>query len=100
MTTLIYPATAYSQVHSLDAATKSRNFGIRVFLAGMAFLLFSAWVFVNWDIARHSSIQRNKKSSVPYTVNTQRFKITITLPQLRIALIISLLTQIMEKNKI
>lgn len=67
--------TAYSQVHSLDAATKSRNFGIRVFLAGMAFLLFSVWVFVNWDIARHSSIQRNKRSSVLHTVNIQRLKL-------------------------
>ncbi|MHA1449268.1 MAG: hypothetical protein ACTSP4_07605 [Candidatus Hodarchaeales archaeon] len=40
--------TAYSQVHFLEAFTKSRKHAVRVFLTGLAFLLLSAWVHLNW----------------------------------------------------
>ena len=91
--------TAYSQVHALEAFTNTPKHGVRVFLTGLAFLLFSSWVFFNWRLAKRSPRQRNRKPAHSPTVNRKRFKITVTLPRFRLALMLCLLNDIMEKNE-
>ncbi|MHA1167494.1 MAG: transposase [Candidatus Hodarchaeales archaeon] len=90
--------TAYSQVHALEAFTKSRKHAVRVFLTGLAFLLFSAWVYLNWQLACRSHQQRNTRGKKSPTVNRKRFKITVTLPRFRLSLLVALLISMTDKN--
>lgn len=91
--------TSYRQIHSFHAVTTSQKYGVRVFLMGLAVLMFGLWVHMNWQRAWQTVHQRNRKPKTQPTVNTHRFRISITLPQLRVALALAILTRTIEKNK-
>jgi len=90
--------TAYRQLHQLQAFTCSRRFAVRVFLVGLGLVLFSAWVHLNWHLARSSPKMRSRRRGDPRTVALKRFKISITVPQFKILLVLAVLTRMM-KNK-
>lgn len=91
--------TAYSQIHTLQAFTNSRKYSIRVFLVGIAFLLFANWIYLNWQLARNSVCQRNQRSLIKPTVCLKRFKITVSLPKFRLMLMLSLLGRLAQKKE-
>jgi hypothetical protein len=90
--------TAYSQVHALEAITKSPKHGVRVFLTGLAFLLFSAWVYLNWQLARRSPARVTRGGTGKPVISRKRFKIAVTLPCFRLALLLSILCRIAGTN--
>jgi hypothetical protein len=91
--------TAYRQIHTLLPVTTSSNYGVRVFQMGLAVLLFGLWVQLNWRRAMRVSRQRNKIRKSRPTVNQKRFKISITVPQIRLMLVLSILARTAETWK-
>lgn len=91
--------TAYSQIHTLQAFTNSRKFNVRVFLIGIAFLLFANWVYLNWHLAINSVNQRNKRFLNKPTISLKRFKITVSLPKFRVILMLGLLDVLTQKKE-
>ncbi|MFW9991293.1 MAG: hypothetical protein ACFFD4_04460 [Candidatus Odinarchaeota archaeon] len=70
-----------------------------MFLTGIAFFLFSSWVFINWCLA---SQHRRKKAVTRARCGTacrKDFRITITLPRFRLALLLAILDRIAGKRK-
>jgi hypothetical protein len=91
--------TGYRQIHTLQAFTNSRRFAIRVFLVGIAFLLFSAWIHVNWLLARDTQRKSNNLLNKSPIINLKHFKTTITLPQFRLILILVALRKMSQTEE-
>ena len=86
--------TAYRQVHTLQAVTNSRNYGVRVFLIGLSFLLFATWIHLNWSLAHKTAVCGVKFSVLKSAITVSRYQISITLPQFKVLLALSLLSQL------
>ena len=90
--------TSYNQIHQVTAETKSPRYPVRVALMATGTVLFALWVRLNWTLCVIQRERRHKRAGKRRCTALARFKIQITLPGLKLRLILGLLAQLSEQR--